>query len=204
MFSQELQHRHSSSQSRGAQIFQNCRIHLTLLGTIRVKCSKFDDEDPEILGATIKMYSPQRPGPWICASLSFSTYGISGVESAISYVWTCFMISCHWKNQFITNRRKEIMKRHASSFVSTFLKVLFEERIKVRNNFQHAEKVCLYDTQKCHCCHAKSAKNQLRAPLFAGYSDHTLLLVCTAHPYSYQEILSCLLLLFSWTTHCQF
>jgi hypothetical protein len=43
-----------------AQIFQNCRRHLTLLSNIRVTCSKFDNEDPKILGATIKIYSPQR------------------------------------------------------------------------------------------------------------------------------------------------
>jgi hypothetical protein len=86
MFSQKLQHRHSSSQSKGAQISQNCRSHLTILGTIRVTSSKFNNENPEILGATIKIYSQQRPGPLICALLSSSTHGISGVELAISYV----------------------------------------------------------------------------------------------------------------------
>jgi hypothetical protein len=125
--------------------FSKTVCHLTLLGSIRVTCSKFDNEDPEILSATIKIYSPQWLRPWICASLSSSTHGISGVEPAISYVWTCFMISCHWKNHFITNCRKQIMKAEGMPFplFPMFLMVLFEEWIKVGNNFQHAEKICL-------------------------------------------------------------
>jgi len=36
------------------QIFQQCKRHLRIVGAIRVTCSKFHSEDPQILGTTVE------------------------------------------------------------------------------------------------------------------------------------------------------
>jgi len=67
----------------------------------------------------------------------------------------------------------------------------------VGNNFQHAEKSVCRAPKNIIVATQSLPKKQLWTALFAGHSDHTSLLACTADPYSYQEIVSCLLLLFS-------
>jgi hypothetical protein len=52
---------------RGQQVFQNCRINLKILSTIRESWSKFHTDDPQILRVTVQNSDARAKEPGMCA-----------------------------------------------------------------------------------------------------------------------------------------